>query len=58
MLIGMLIPKEWYGDDDDDEDGEEYGLLGKSHELMQPCQEAFERREQIRQYLLENALTF
>ena len=54
MLIGMLIPKEWYGDDDEDE--EEYGLLGKSHELMQPCPEVFDWQEQLRQYLQENAL--
>jgi hypothetical protein len=56
MLIGTPVPEEWY--EGDDEEDEEHALFGNDHELMQPCQEAFEQREQIRQYLLENALTF
>ena len=56
MLIGTPVPEEWYGDDEEEE--EEDDLFGNGHQLMQPCQEAFERREQIRQYLLENALAY
>jgi len=49
MLVGSPVPEAWYKDEDN------VGVeLNDDHGLMQPCQEAFERREQIKQYLLEN----